>query len=106
VKRLALFILLIAACAEELPLNEPGEKLYPLRGTIVSRSGAHNELRIEHEQIPGYMAAMTMDFPVRGASVESLPPNGSHVEASLHVTPSRFWLTDVRLQKPPGAAGS
>lgn len=95
-----LFALLIASCAEEKPVSEPGEKLYPLRGIIIARAG-ENGLRIEHETIPGYMVAMTMEFPVRGADVDELPPNQTRIDATLHVMPQRFWITDV---KPAAAA--
>ena len=95
-----LFLLFVvaAACSEQKPkpLSEPGEKLYPLRGVVVSRTSADNSLRIEHETIPGYMVGMTMDFPVRGADVASLPPNQTKIEATLHVTARSFWVTDVR----------
>lgn len=95
--RLLVPVLLLLACAgEEKPLSEPGERLYPLTGVVVSRASSDNSLRIRHEAIPGYMAAMTMEFPVRGADVATLPPNGSKIEATLHVTKLRFWITDVK----------
>jgi hypothetical protein len=63
---------------------------------IVGRDAADNTLRLDHEAIPGYMEAMTMDYPVRGAAVASLPPDKSRVEAKLHVREERAWLTDVK----------
>lgn len=95
-----LLFLAILACAPEpaKPLDEPGQKLYPLRGEILTRN-SDNSLRIKHETIPGYMVAMTMEFPVRGADVASLPPDGSRVEATLHVTAKSVWVTDVKAAK-------
>lgn len=88
------------ACAEpEKPLSEPGEKVYPVRGRIVARDAGDNTVRLDHETIPGFMAAMTMDFSVRGVNVTALPPDGTPVQATLHVTDRAFWLTDV--QKAP-----
>ena len=90
---------LIAACGEaarDKPLSEPGEKLYTVRGTIEARDGSDNVLRVKHEEIPGFMTAMTMDFSVRGADVSALPPDGTAIEAQLHVTDRAYWLTDVR----------
>lgn len=94
---LLLLLVALSACSEEKPkpLSEPGERLFPLRGVILSRHVSENTLRIQHEAIDGYMAAMTMDFPVRGATVDQLPPDGSRIEAKLHVTERRFWVTDV-----------
>jgi protein SCO1 len=92
-------MLLALACAKARPaqpLSEPGEKLYAVKGVVVGRDAADNTLRIDHEQIPGYMEAMTMDYPVRGVSVGALPPDKSRVEAKLHVHEERVWLTDVK----------
>jgi protein SCO1/2 len=92
-------MLFVAACAKEKtekPLAEAGETLYTVRGVIVGRDAADNTLRLDHEAIPGYMEAMTMDYPVRGAAVASLPPDKSRVEAKLHVREERAWLTDVK----------
>jgi protein SCO1 len=92
-------MLVIAACAKqktEKPLSEAGETLYVLRGVVIGRDVDDNTLRIDHEQIPGYMEAMTMEYQVRGAPVASLPPDKSRIEAKLHVREERGWLTDVK----------
>lgn len=90
----------LLACAKEQPspkpISEPGEKLYDLRGKIVSRDTADNILRVDHEAIPGYMEAMTMDYSVRGAPVASLPADSTTIEAKVHVTDNGYWLTDVK----------
>ncbi|HEY3055824.1 MAG TPA: copper-binding protein [Thermoanaerobaculia bacterium] len=96
---IALAVAVIACSDSEKkpkPLSEPGEKLYTLRGRAVSRDAADNTLRVDHEAIPGFMDAMTMDYSVRGATVSVLPPDGARVEAKLHVTNSGYWLTDVK----------
>src|SRR6185369_6018250 len=89
--------LLFAACEQHeskpKPLSVPGEKLYTMQGTIVSRDATDNTLRIDHKDIPGYMEAMTMDYSVRGADVLSLPANKSQIEAKLHVTGDAYWIT-------------
>lgn len=81
------------------PLSEPGEKLYTLRGRIITRDAGDNTIRLDHEAIPGFMEAMTMDYSVRGAQVPALPPDGSRVEARLHVTDHGYWLTGVKKAK-------
>lgn len=101
VLRLVLLVALfaIAACSAEepaKPLSEPGEKLYPIRGVILSREATSNTINVDHEEIPGFMAAMKMDYSVRGTEVASLPPDNSRFEATLHVTERGYWLTDIR----------
>jgi protein SCO1/2 len=94
---LASLVLLSFACGkQQKPLSEPGEKLYTLKGTILSRDASDNSLRVDHEAVPGFMEAMTMDYPVRGAKVAQLPPDKAKVEAKLHVHDERYWLTDVK----------
>ena len=88
---LALAGILFVAC----PQAKEKEKLYPLKGKIVSRDAKDNTLRVDHEEIPGFMEAMTMDYSVRGAKVAELPPDGSRITAKLHVTETAFWITDI-----------
>ena len=93
-------LFLVAACSKTesagKPLSEPGEKLYTLQGTILSRDASDNSLRVDHQAIPGFMESMTMDYPVRGAKVAQLPPDKAKIEARLHVHDDRYWLTDVK----------
>ena len=100
-KRLPLLLVLFAlvACSgddEPKPVSEPGEKLYTVRGIILTRNASANTVFMDHEAIPGFMEPMKMDYAVRGAEVEALPPDNTRVEARLHVTERAYWITDVR----------
>jgi protein SCO1/2 len=101
-RTIALALLLALACGKAKvgnagkPLSVPGEKVYAIHAKIVGRDAAENALTLDHQAIPGYMEAMTMDYSVRGAKIETLPPNGANVEAKLHVTEEKgIWITDV-----------
>lgn len=94
---LASLVLLAFTCAkQEKPLSEPGEKVYTLKGKIVGRDASDNSLRIDHQAIPGFMEAMTMDYPVRGAKVAAMPADNVKIEATLHVHDDRYWVTGVK----------
>jgi hypothetical protein len=67
-----------------------------VRGIVMSRNAEDNSLNLDHEAIPGFMEAMTMDYVVRGAKVATLPPDKSRIEAKLHVTDRSYWITDVK----------
>jgi hypothetical protein len=102
-KRLAfclLVLVLLFACAQaeapSKPLSEPGEKLYTVRGVVLSRDATRNSLNLDHERIPDFMEAMKMDYNVRGAKVEKLPADKTRIEAKLHVTERSYWITDVK----------
>jgi hypothetical protein len=113
-KTLTFALILALACGKakisnaDKPLSVAGEKTYTLAGKIVGRDASENSLRIDHEAIPGYMEAMTMDYIVRGARVDALPPNGTAVTATLHVTDDKgIWITGLRaggaVRRPPQA---
>ena len=99
---LLFLLLLLPSCSEsggrreQKPLSEPGEKIYVLKGKIVGRDAGDNTLTVDHQPIPGYMEAMTMDYPVRGARVTALPANATAIEATLHVHGTSYWLTQVK----------
>jgi hypothetical protein len=42
------------------------------------------------------MEPMKMDYALRGAKVDSLPPNGTPVDVTLHERDGEFWVTDVK----------
>ena len=96
---LALAVLACSDSSKQKPLSEPGEKVYTLKGKIVSRDTGDNTVNLDHEAIPGFMEAMAMDYSVRGPKVAQLPPNGSRVEAKLHVTKDAYWLTGVKVTR-------
>jgi protein SCO1/2 len=113
-KTLTFALLLALACGKakisnaDKPSSVAGEKTYAMTGKIVGRDAAENSLTIDHDVIPGYMEAMTMDYIVRGAKVDALPPNGTAITATLHVTDDKgIWVTGVRAgdaaHRPPQA---
>ena len=91
-------LLSLLACTAEKPeaLSEPGEKLYTVRGVILSRDPGAGSVNLDHEAIPGFMEAMKMDYNVRGMDVAKLPADGTRIEAKLHVTERSYWITDVK----------
>ncbi|HKO55302.1 MAG TPA: copper-binding protein [Thermoanaerobaculia bacterium] len=88
-----LLLALLVACGRG---ETKQEKVYTMKGTIIARDAADNMLRVNHEEIPGYMEAMTMDYTVKGAKVTELPPDNARVEGKLHVSDEGAWLTDVK----------
>jgi protein SCO1 len=64
----AFALLLIAAftgCSKkEQASGNPNEKRYPLTGEILAVDTQQNVLKVRHDEIKGYMPAMTMEFSV------------------------------------------
>jgi protein SCO1/2 len=69
---------------------------YELRGVIRGVDAAKREVTVEHEEIVGYMDAMTMSFPVRDdPQVFEILRAGDRLEAKLVVDEGDYWLEQV-----------
>lgn len=96
---------LAVACqkASQAPTSD-NAKRYPLKGKVVSVDKAKKKAKIDHEKIPGFMDAMTMDFPIHEDWVwENLSP-GAEVHAELVVDLSAdepYWLEKVGIVALP-----
>lgn len=77
---------------------EPAPKSYPLRGQVISISpeaDGHRAATVKHEDIPGFMPAMTMAYYVRPPSaLDALTP-GDLVSADLFAHGDTY-LTNVK----------
>jgi hypothetical protein len=75
------------------------EKTYTMNGVLISRDAAKNTVNIDNEDVPGVMAPMKMDYEVRGARVDALPPDGTKVTMTLHDQNGTYWLSDVKARQ-------
>lgn len=99
-------LLLLAAIGCRAKPSE-AEKRYSLKGRIVSVDAASAQATIAHEAIPGYMAAMTMPFPIADRWVLRVLAPGDEVTATLVVGETRYRLEDVVVTRTgPATAGS
>lgn len=78
------------------PTTTAAEDAYPLYGILVSRDLAKNTVNIDSEDVPGKMAAMKMDYEVRDAKVDTLPPDGAKVQVTMHNQNGTYWVTEVK----------
>ena len=74
-------------------------KRYPLRGLVLEKNTSTSEITVKHEDIPGFMSAMTMPYKVKDpVIVQELQP-GDAIAAEV-VTANNgndYWLEDVRI---------
>ena len=75
------------------------ETTYPMTATIVSRDPAKNTLNLDNQEVPGKMAAMKMDYELRGAKVSELPADGTSVEVTVHDVNGSYYVTGVKPKK-------
>jgi protein SCO1/2 len=88
-----------AAGGRESGYSQPATiERHTLRGVVREVDAARSQITVEHEEIPGYMSAMTMPFPVRDdPRVVGLLRSGDRIEATLAVDKdkNRYWLEKV-----------
>ena len=72
-----LLALAASACAPDQTDAPAGPKTYEAVGTVISVEGEH--VLIDHEDIPGFMDAMTMTFPVSDAALLDGLEDGARV---------------------------
>ncbi|MCU1289619.1 MAG: Electron transport protein SCO1/SenC [Acidobacteria bacterium] len=99
-------VFLFTACqkAETPPQASPSAKRYNMKGKVVAIDKAKKKATIAHEDIPGFMEAMTMDFPIHETWVwEDLQP-GSEIFAELVVdntAQDTYWLEKIGIIAAP-----
>jgi protein SCO1 len=82
---------LAAACA-----RKPDQREYRLQGQVLAVTPNRHQATINHEEIKGLMAAMTMPYSVHDPTqLEGIAP-GDLIDAKLVVLPSDAYLTDVK----------
>ena len=87
----------------------PNAKRYDLKGKVVSVNKAENRVAVAHEEIEGYMDAMTMPFAVRKNdywALDVLKP-GDKLTAVLVVDGGMTWIENIVItQESTDTSGS
>lgn len=101
-------ILLFTACQKsESPQNvSANAKRYPFEGKVVAVDKAKKKATIAHKEIPGYMEAMTMDFPIRNEDALNTISKDSEITGELIVDDAnaKFWVEISSITSPPNSA--
>ncbi len=80
----------------------PDEKRYEIKGEVISIYSLNNEITIRHEEIPGFMPAMTMPFKVKNVRIlEGLIP-GDRVSGTFVVAAHESYLTGLTREGSDG----
>jgi protein SCO1/2 len=81
-----------------MPLSWAAES-HPVFGVVLQVDRAHHSLRVSCLEIPGYMDAMVMDFPVRNAKVlDGLQP-GTLIDFTLVVEKGSAYVAAIRIHQ-------
>jgi protein SCO1/2 len=85
-------LFVLAACKTQPPLPQ---QRFDLRGKVVAVNKSEGTVTLAHEAIPGYMAAMTMDYRIKDQWVFGVLKPGQTVTATLVVANDRAWLEGI-----------
>jgi protein SCO1/2 len=81
--------LIFAACG---PRRSANEKRYPLKGKVVAVDAGDHTVTIAHEDIAGYMPAMTMPFKLKNDADLAMIKPGDQVTGTLVVDDLSSWV--------------
>ena len=76
---------------------------YPVRGVVQAVMPSAHKVRVQHEAIPGYMMAMTMNFNVQDTNCLATVRPGDKVTFTLVVTPDDDWVENLQKTGATGA---
>jgi protein SCO1 len=82
------------------------ERRFDLKGKVISVDKEHRQVTMAHEEIKGFMAAMTMPFTVKDDWALGVLAPGQTVEATLVVQEDRSWIEGIRISKTEPAPES
>jgi protein SCO1/2 len=93
------------------PVSSTNRQVFQVKGVVVSLNPRQKQVEIKHQEIPGYMPAMTMPFDVKDTNeLAGLEP-GQAVSFRMTVTDTEGWIDQIqRIQSastngpPPGAS--
>ena len=96
-----IFCLSLTSCNSTPTAPKPSSsaKRYEIKGKVVSADKANHKVTIEHEEIPGYMEAMTMPFTLYDDWVYSELTPGASIQATLVVDGEKSWLENPVVTK-------
>lgn len=90
----------VLAVAIQRPEHKPearlSEQRFHVRGEVRGIDLVAQSIRIKHEEIPNYMAAMTMPFNVRESSILKNLKLGDQVGFELVVTKDDSWVASIQ----------
>ncbi len=88
--------ILVLVCVPAIGCDrEPEARTYQLQGQVLAVKPETREILVKHEDIPGFMPAMTMPYTVKDAALLKDRTPGDLITATLMVAPDMAWLSSI-----------
>ena len=95
---LAVFVVVPVAC-KKASAPQDQAKRYHLVGKVISIDQQQSSVMIDGQEIPGFMAAMAMPYPVHDAKTLSSLGPGDEITADVVVTGDAAYLENIVVTK-------
>lgn len=83
-------VFILAGCQ-----RQAASRVYEVKGAVVAVDPASKTLELDHEEIPGYMKAMRMTYPIADAKLLEGLKAGDSVRGKLKVGSRSFTITSL-----------
>jgi protein SCO1 len=81
-------------------VSDTNRQVFQVKGVVLAVNPADKSVRIKHEEVPGYMPAMTMPFDVKDTNELAGIEPGDPVSFRLLVTDTEGWIDRIRTLGP------
>lgn len=90
-------LMAVTACSPGNPKGVPPQETrsYELQGQVLAVRPETSEILVKHEDIKGFMPAMTMPYKVKDAALLQGRAPGDLITATLNVAPDLAWLSAI-----------
>ncbi len=92
----ALFAVLATTGCGQKPAEKSAAETYNIQGKITAIRPDKTGVTLDHEDIPGLMKGMKMEFPVKDAKLLEGMQVGDQVQGKLLVEPGKYLLTELK----------
>jgi Cu/Ag efflux protein CusF len=96
----ALGLVLGSCAAPKNDAPQAGIKQYPMHGEIAGLDPAQHVATIRHDEIPGFMGAMTMGYSVKDPAEFGKLTIGETFGATVYVQGDDLWVGNIRKDAP------
>lgn len=99
INRCYIFFIFIALLATAGCKKHEAPKRYEMTGKVISVDANKPELVVDSKEIPGFMQAMVMSYPVKDAAALKGVAAGDEISSVVVVEDHNYWLENIQVTK-------
>src|SRR5579872_4813824 len=99
INRCYILFLFIALLATAGCNKHEAPKRYEMTGKVISVDANKPEVVVDSKEIPGFMQAMVMSYPVKDASLLKGIAAGDEISSTVVVEEHNYWLENIEVTK-------